>query len=182
VHYAPPGPPLEDTRPSPPAYESIAGDQEKIVSGTEIQTARDAFASPSGYVGPSLRPGHHPYYSASDSFDYPPPPTAPIAVSSSSLFSWKLFSPNKVQVSDAPPLPPLPSCFSRPPPPNLCYDEFSPIYLTANGRSLDAGFPMLPPSPSIHPHPFTSHDVCEADWSRSAPLNCFSHFMILRME
>lgn len=162
-------PPLGEPQPSPPAYDSIVGTQEKTAFGTQVQTARDAFAPPSVYVGPSLRPGLHPYYSASDSFDYPPPPT-PITVRSGSLFSWKLSSADKVPAPDAPP---LPSCFSRPPPPNLSYDEFSPIYLTACGTGLDTGFPMLPPSSSLHPHPFTSHDVCEADWSRSVPLSVF---------
>jgi len=28
------------------------------------------------------------------------------------------------------------------------------------------GFPILPPPSRLHPHPFTSHDVNEADWSR----------------
>lgn len=39
------------------------------------------------------------------------------------------------------------------------------MYLIANGKNLDAGFPNLPPLSSTRPHPFTSHDVSEADWN-----------------
>jgi hypothetical protein len=46
--------------------------------------------------------------------------------------------------------------------------------LIANGKNFDAGFPTLPPLSSTQPHPFTSHDVSEADWSRSVAFErCF---------
>ena len=168
VHNQPPSPPPEGARLSPPPYYSIANAQARVVSGTSPQTSREAFASPSGFIGPSLRPGLRPYYSASDSFDCPPPATVPTTPPSPSFFSFfgRTKCSKEVQVS----APPLPQSFSRHPPPNLSYDKFPPVYLTANSKNLDMGFPILPPPSRIQPHPFTSHDVNEADWSRSVVL------------
>ncbi|KDR72519.1 hypothetical protein GALMADRAFT_228809 [Galerina marginata CBS 339.88] len=58
----------------------------------------------------------------------------------------------------------LPSAFSRAPPPELSYPAFNPIFLVAQGKTVDKGFPAAPPPSSVQPHPFTSHDVGEADW------------------
>lgn len=60
----------------------------------------------------------------------------------------------------------LPSVFSRPTSLGISYTPFSPTYLTANGRHLDRGFPMMVPPPLVQPHPFASHDVNEADWKQ----------------
>jgi hypothetical protein len=61
---------------------------------------------------------------------------------------------------------PDPTTFSRPPAPGLPYDSFPPIYLIANGKYLEQGFPLVPPPSPKQPHPFVTHDVNEADWSR----------------
>lgn len=62
--------------------------------------------------------------------------------------------------------PPLPSSLHRPAPPSPTYTSFPPTYLTANGKHLDEGFPMMLPPPLMQPHPFTSHDVNEAEWKQ----------------
>jgi hypothetical protein len=159
--------PLKDIsciKSSPPAYESTVSFRVHFVSGAEVQVAREAFASPSRYVGPSLRRGLYPYYSSSDYFDCPPPATAP-AMSELffSSFIPRRINPRQTQMSVAP----LPPSFSRPCPPNLSYDAFPPIYSIANDNRLDCGFPILPPPSPISPHPFVSHDVNEVDWIRS---------------
>jgi len=41
-----------------------------------------------------------------------------------------------------------------------------PTYLISNSTYLGDGFPVVPPLSLMQPHPFTSHDVGEADWSR----------------
>lgn len=61
---------------------------------------------------------------------------------------------------------PVPSLiYQRPAPPSLPY-SFPPMYLTANGRHLDQGFPLMPPPSLVQPHPFASHDVNELDWNQ----------------
>ena len=59
---------------------------------------------------------------------------------------------------------PPPLSFSRQPPENLPYDPFQPIFLIANGKFLDTGFPLAAPPSAAQPHPFASHDVNEGDW------------------
>jgi hypothetical protein len=40
------------------------------------------------------------------------------------------------------------------------------MYLIANGKHLDDGFPVVPPPSPVQPHPFSSRDVREVDWIR----------------
>ena len=61
---------------------------------------------------------------------------------------------------------PLPSAFGRRPPLDLSYEDFQPIFLVARGKTLDKGFPPAPPPSTAHVHPFTSHNIDEADWLR----------------
>ena len=56
--------------------------------------------------------------------------------------------------------------FSRVPPENLTYPSFQPMFLVAQGKTLNKGFPSTPPLSSLNPHPFVSHDVTERDWIR----------------
>jgi hypothetical protein len=127
--------------------------------------ARQAFAEPSGYVnvptvtrtsrgnfdGPS-RPDMYPQYTSS-----------PSTSSDRNLLSFVGGSGNSQSQTMSPGGTPS---FSRPPAQNLYYNPFPPTYLISNSRSLENGFPVvLPPSP-VQPHPFTSHDVNEADWTR----------------
>ncbi|KAH9477963.1 hypothetical protein JR316_0010196 [Psilocybe cubensis] len=58
----------------------------------------------------------------------------------------------------------LPTAFSRVPPAHISYESFKPLFLAANGKTLEKGFPPVPPPSVIHPHPFTYHDVTESDW------------------
>lgn len=60
----------------------------------------------------------------------------------------------------------LPAAFSRIPPPHISYDSFKPLFLVANGKTLEKGFPRVQPPSVVHPHPFTYHDVTESDWLR----------------
>ncbi|KIM75584.1 hypothetical protein PILCRDRAFT_827138, partial [Piloderma croceum F 1598] len=47
------------------------------------------------------------------------------------------------------------------------YSNRSPsTYLISYSTSLSDGFPVVPPPSMMQPHPFTSHDVGEGDWSR----------------
>lgn len=60
----------------------------------------------------------------------------------------------------------LPAAFARVPPHHISYDSFKPLFLVANGKALEKGFPPVPPPSVVHPHPFTYHDVTENDWLR----------------
>ena len=60
---------------------------------------------------------------------------------------------------------PPPPSFLRQPPKNLPYDSFQPMFLIANGKFLDKGFPLIAPPSAAQPHPFASHDVNEEDWT-----------------
>jgi hypothetical protein len=63
----------------------------------------------------------------------------------------------------------VPVSFSRQPPPHLLHTTpFPPIFLIAKGHHLDKGFPICPPPSKFQPHPFTTHDVNEGDWTRWA--------------
>ncbi|KAJ3500432.1 hypothetical protein NLJ89_g9800 [Agrocybe chaxingu] len=53
---------------------------------------------------------------------------------------------------------------SRPPAPGPSYASFEPMFLLAEGKNLNKGFPRTPPPSDSHPHPFASHDVNELDW------------------
>jgi hypothetical protein len=132
-----------------------------------LQITHECFAPPSGYVGPSLRPSLHPHYSSSDSFDCPPP--VPVSFTVPSTCSRHFFPLTRRKVSplsQPKTLSTLPPSFSRPAPPNLSYSAFTPTYLIANGRYLCRGFPALPPLLLMQPHPFVTHDISEADWTR----------------
>lgn len=158
-----------DSQP-PPAYDSLANAQATIIPVRDAETVRRCFAAPSTYVGPSLRPGLYPHYSSSDSFDTHPPPVSnrPASPSQSppkslfALIGGRMTPPSPPVTPSAP----LPSSFSRPAPRNLPYSVFSPAYLISNGTRLNEGFPVLPPESIADPHPFTTHDVNEADWAR----------------
>ncbi|TFK75484.1 hypothetical protein BDN72DRAFT_757251, partial [Pluteus cervinus] len=56
--------------------------------------------------------------------------------------------------------------FTRPPPMGLAYPlDFPPMTHLPIGRySLDKGFPALPPTSLVVPHPFVTHDINERDW------------------
>jgi len=54
--------------------------------------------------------------------------------------------------------------FSRPPASGLPYQAFKPTYLAARGKSLEKGFPMIPPPSEEVPHLFVTHDVHQDDW------------------
>lgn len=171
---APPSPselPSEDTvhvQPLPPVYDNSVNDSLVVVPSRTLQSMRGCFAPPSVYIGPSLRPSLHPYYSSSDSFDCPPPGSVSFTVPSKHSRQFlprigrKVSSSSQAESLSTP----LPPCFSRPSPPNLSYSTFTPIYLIANGTHLCTGFPILPPLSSMQPHPFVTHDVSEADWTR----------------
>ena len=186
IYAPPPGPPLQDNHDPelpPPAYDSLSNAGISIhninsdgivhVFFSTATATRKASAGPSGYRGPpavtqparggfggsSLPPDMYPQY-ASSQYMSPPPP---ITSQSRNLLDFPGESSdfqNQTQSRSA-----LPS-FARPPAQNLCYNNFPPTYLIANGKKLDSGFPMEPPPSPVHPHPFTSHDVNEADWTR----------------
>jgi len=69
---------------------------------------------------------------------------------------------NVMSIHDTDPAP----SFSRQPSPNVPYTSFPLMYLTANGKHLDKGFPLVPPPTPVAPHPFVTHDVNEDDWHR----------------
>jgi len=165
IYAPPPGPPLQDNHDPelpPPAYDSLSNAAtRKASAGPSGYRGPPAVTQPArgGFGGPSLPPDMYPQY-ASSQYMSPPPP---ITSQSRNLLDFPGESSdfqNQTQSRSA-----LPS-FARPPAQNLYYNNFPPTYLIANGKNLDSGFPMEPPPSPVHPHPFTSHDVNEADWTR----------------
>lgn len=63
-------------------------------------------------------------------------------------------------------LDPPPPSFSRPPQPQFPYSPFPRCTAISLGKDLENGFPSLPPSSVVQPHPFVTHDVNEDDWLR----------------
>ncbi|KAJ7237522.1 hypothetical protein B0H12DRAFT_1190542 [Mycena haematopus] len=55
---------------------------------------------------------------------------------------------------------------TRVPPSNLPWTPFQPIFLFAEQNSLTKGFPCTLPPSSSQPHPFTTHDIYETDWTQ----------------
>jgi hypothetical protein len=115
--------------------------------------------APPAYITPSVRTNVYPRYSSPNSFSGPPG----LPTSSRGLLSSVGGSANSPSKNQSPF---IPSSFSRPPPPNLICTTFPPMYLIANGRHLDEGFPIVPPPSPVQPHPFSSRDVREVDWIR----------------
>ena len=60
-------------------------------------------------------------------------------------------------------LTPPPPSFTRVPPLDRPYTPFAPCALHSHSRRMEDGFPALAP-PAPQPHPFSTHDVNEADW------------------
>jgi hypothetical protein len=145
-----------DTHPNTQAtYEPLAEPSvyARPANVTEIIGA-GASNAPPAYITPSVRTKVYPRYSSPGSF------SGSLLTSSRGLLGGSANSPSKNRS------PPIPSSFSRPPPPNLIYTTFPPMYLIANGRHLDEGFPIVPPPSPVPPHPFSSRDVREVDWIR----------------
>ncbi|EIN07893.1 hypothetical protein PUNSTDRAFT_17956, partial [Punctularia strigosozonata HHB-11173 SS5] len=65
---------------------------------------------------------------------------------------------------------PPPPSFARTADSRLPYGPFPYMALTSKGSHLDAGFPLIAPALSNaapgQPHPFATHDIQEADWTR----------------
>jgi hypothetical protein len=59
-----------------------------------------------------------------------------------------------------------PPCFSRDLPRSIAYVSFDPMQVVALGRYLSDGFPLGFPPSGVNPHPFSSHDVNQADWNK----------------
>jgi hypothetical protein len=116
-------------------------------------------SAPLDYTIPSVRTNVYPRYSSPNSFSGPPG----LPTSSRGLLSSVGGSANSPSKNQSPSMPPS---FFRPPPPNLICTTFPPMYLIANGRYLDEGFPVVPPPSPMQPHPFSSRDVREVDWIR----------------
>jgi len=69
------------------------------------------------------------------------------------------------------PLDPPPSAFTRPIAAYLDPRPFPPLSIQSHKASLQDGFPALPAAPEMAlppgaPHPFSTHDIPEADWLR----------------
>ncbi|EKM56387.1 uncharacterized protein PHACADRAFT_183084 [Phanerochaete carnosa HHB-10118-sp] len=60
---------------------------------------------------------------------------------------------------------PPPPSFSRSPQPQFPYSPFPPLVAASVDKSLDHGFPLVPPPSHLQPHPFMAHDVNEDDWT-----------------
>jgi hypothetical protein len=140
-------------------YEPLAGSGYARPPNVTEMIGAAASSAPPDYIVPPVRTNVYPHYSYPSSLSSPPLPIPP----SRSLLSLVGGSASTPSQNQGPPLPPS---FSRPPPHNLVCDTFPPIYLIANGKHLDDGFPVVPPPSSVQPHPFSSHDVREVDWIR----------------
>ena len=62
----------------------------------------------------------------------------------------------------------LPPSFARTPSTTASYAPFPQLSLRSISDQLDVGFPSVAPAcpPGVMSHPFASHDVQEADWTR----------------
>jgi hypothetical protein len=99
--------------------------------------------APPAYITPSVRTNVYPPYSSPSFFS-----GSSLLTSSRGLLSSVGGSANSPGKNWRPS---IPSSFSRPPPPNLICTTFPPMYLIANGRHLDEGFPIVPPSSPVQP-------------------------------
>ena len=81
----------------------------------------------------------------------------------SSMDRLKGFAPGK-SVEQL--LTPPPPSFERTPPRNLPYGPFELVVHQSLSTRLEDGFPAVPPPCAAAYHPFSTHDVSEADWRR----------------
>lgn len=129
--------PTEKSQPElPPQY-----DEDSAREVTDSKTGRLGDIHTSTYGSPELL--YRQSSSGSPYAPHPPQPDSNGAVSASSSFS---------------------TSFSRPPPGNLPYSSFDPIFLVCRGQYLNKGFLPLPPPSTATPHPFITHDINEGDW------------------
>lgn len=142
-----------DDQVPPPTYDSIN------INTTPNDHHDEAYANPSShrFSEPTrqLHPHYHDSFSLPEGIDELSPTKGP-----RSLLSRVGIEHKKIII------PQPPSCFSRRPIPGLSYGTFPPVYLIGNGKTLHKGFPMMPPPSTMVPHPFATHDVNEADWTR----------------
>lgn len=139
---------------APPAYDSVVSRQP-----TAPQTNWPSGAGGSSSLTVPVQNNlHSRYYNSTSTSTYRPTPPPSLSRSFMHLIS----PPNPAKPSSTP----LPTSFSRTTPSNLPYGAFSPMYLTANGRHLNKGFPFLPPVSVEAAHPFLTHDIAESDWTR----------------
>jgi hypothetical protein len=179
--------PEDDPEQQPPPY-SFPQPQTAFAPGMETNTAQaqaydsakdrslpqlpgEASAYYTSYIGPQDQPsasyqGQYGIYPPSDS--QPTPPEGPKGVpSSSSSFAGLtgVFNPKRN------PLDPPPPAFTRPIAAYLDPRPFPPLSIQSFKAALADGFPALPAAPETQlapgePHPFSTHDIPEADWLR----------------
>jgi hypothetical protein len=148
----------------PMTPEPFAGLSGYAGPSANTQTARGGFSGPS-----SFRPDMDPQYTPS----YLAPSTPP----SRNLLSFGSGNGNAQNLTQSPGAP----SFYRPAAQNLFYNSFPPTYLIANGKNLENGFPVMPPPSPVQPHPFISHDVNEADWTRQVLSNVLCTLSLIRI-
>lgn len=171
---------------APPAYESVVSETIANISDAPRSSSPQASAAsrsasirqaptkaPTAQEPPTstsaLPPIPHPstsslqphYYSA-DSYGAPVSPGANSPARSLVAYISDKMTP---VVHNPPSL--FPPSFVRPAPPSLLYDLFQPTYLVDLGGLR---FPVKPPPSQVQPHPFVTHDVNQADWTRCAPM------------
>jgi hypothetical protein len=167
----------------PPPY-SFPQPQTAFASGMETNAAQgqaydavkdrslpgETSAYSTSYFGPSGQPSgsHQEQYGTYPSGSQPTPPEGPKGAPSSSSSSAGLtgtFNPKRN------PLDPPPPAFTRPFATYFDPRPFPPLSIKSFKPTLEDGFPSLPAAPETHltpgePHPFTTHDIPEADWLR----------------
>ncbi|KAI0628481.1 hypothetical protein C8Q77DRAFT_1068097 [Trametes polyzona] len=146
VHGKPANPPLRSPKPHP---SGSAKSPSIYASSSYAQTTTACLTS--------VPIPHSPTY----------PTNAPSASSPSSSVSRSTSSASASPSTHAPSTPHSHPSFERRPPPDVPYGEFPPGTHYARSDDLTRGFPAAPPTcpaPPGTPHPFSTHDVQEADW------------------
>jgi len=184
-----PNSPYEKPLPTNPFREAIAEENSCSTGSMDSkslppQPENELFSAPPSYVGeghivpaidvkanassPSSSYPSPSYSSPEQQYQRPGPqlvfPTTEAYGSSSSPYYAPIPAGYDVGLLPNPDPKAIPPCFSRPPPDVLSYPSFKAVFLVANQKSLEKGFPLACPPSNDRPHPFTSHDINEADW------------------
>ncbi|KAK7057902.1 hypothetical protein R3P38DRAFT_2843576 [Favolaschia claudopus] len=160
-----------DSKTRPPPRPSQYSPQYQY-PGTSNYTSSSSTATSPGSLRPGQWHSHH-HHSSSESAlslsstSFSPSSLPPLTATHSHTYLPGSASQHSNLQSPLFNVTPTPAAsLTRIPPATLPRMPFKPMFLLADGNSLEAGFPhIIPPAPVVgQPHPFAMLDVNETDW------------------